>query len=89
MTVKPPPLDDVVSQLSALASNGSAVKAELDRNMKQLMQGALARLDVVTRSEFDAQTAVLARCREQLSALEVEMARLSQIVETLEQSTGR
>jgi BMFP domain-containing protein YqiC len=73
MAVKPPPLDDVVSHLSALASNGSAVKAELDRSVKQMMQSALARLDVVTRTEFDAQTAVLARCRAQLSALEVEV----------------
>jgi len=85
MAVKPPPLDEVVSQLSALASSGTAVKAELDRNVKQLLQGALARLDVVTRAEFDAQTAVLERCRTQLDRLESEITRLSKMADAMEQ----
>ena len=43
---------------------------QIDRNAKSLLQSALTRLDVVSREEFDAQTAVLKRTRERLEALE-------------------
>ena len=36
---------------------------QIDRNAKSLLQSALSRLDVVSREEFDAQTAVLQRTR--------------------------
>ena len=42
------------------------------------MQAALARLDLVTREEFDAQAAVLLRTRQKLEALEQVLARLEQ-----------
>ena len=40
------------------------------------MSSALARMDVVTREEFDVQSAVLARTREKLEALERRVAEL-------------
>ena len=40
-----------------------------------LMQG-FAKLDLVTREEFDVQAQVLARAREQLTALEARVAEL-------------
>lgn len=49
---------------------------QIDRNAKSLLQSALTRLDVVSREEFDAQTAVLKRTRERLEALEVQIAAL-------------
>jgi BMFP domain-containing protein YqiC len=42
------------------------------------LQAALARLDLVTREEFDAQAAVLLRTRQKLEALEEELRRLEQ-----------
>lgn len=46
------------------------------RELHIALQAALARLDLVTREEFDAQTAVLLRTRQKLEALEQELARL-------------
>lgn len=51
---------------------------QIDRNAKSLLQSALTRLDVVSREEFDAQTAVLKRTRERLEALEAQIAALDE-----------
>lgn len=49
---------------------------DLEKNMKASLTGLLARLDLVTREEFDVQAQVLAHTREQLLALEERLARL-------------
>lgn len=54
------------------------VFGQIDRNAKSLLQSALTRLDVVSREEFDAQTAVLKRTRERLEALEAQIAALDE-----------
>ena len=54
------------------------VLEQIDRNAKSLLQSALTRLDVVSREEFDAQTAVLKRTRERLEALEAQIAALDE-----------
>ena len=51
---------------------------QIDRNAKSFLQSALTRLDVVSREEFDAQTAVLKRTRERLEALEAQIAALDE-----------
>jgi ubiquinone biosynthesis accessory factor UbiK len=48
------------------------------RELHIALQAALARMDLVTREEFDAQTAVLQRTRQKLEALEQELARREQ-----------
>ncbi|WP_323813260.1 accessory factor UbiK family protein [Cellvibrio sp. NN19] len=48
------------------------------RELHLVLQSALARLDLVTREEFDAQAAVLLRTRQKLEALEQQLARLEQ-----------
>lgn len=45
------------------------------RELQVALQAALARLDLVTREEFDAQTAVLLRTRLKLEALEQQLTR--------------
>ena len=59
---------------------------QIDRNAKSLLQSALTRLDVVSREEFDAQTAVLKRTRERLEALEAQIAALDEGLSELGQS---
>lgn len=46
------------------------------RELHLALQAALAGLELVTREEFDAQTAVLQRTRQKLEALEQELGRL-------------
>ena len=58
------------------------VLEQLDRNAKSLLQSALTRLDVVSREEFDAQTAVLKRTRERLEALEKQLAELNESLQS-------
>jgi BMFP domain-containing protein YqiC len=58
-------------QLAAVTPLG-----DIERNSKALLSHALARMDLVTREEFDAQAAVLARTREALTALENRVAAL-------------
>jgi ubiquinone biosynthesis accessory factor UbiK len=44
------------------------------RELEIALQSALAKLNLVTREEFDAQTAVLQRTRQKLEALEQQLA---------------
>ena len=62
---------------------------QIDRNAKSFLQSALSRLDVVSREEFDAQTAVLQRTRERLEALEKQIEMLDQTLETPPDTAGQ
>jgi len=65
-------LDDIAKRLRTLA--GQSPASDLERNFKALLASAFARLDLVTREEFDAQARVLARTRERLETLEQRIA---------------
>ena len=44
--------------------------------LREAIQGALIKMDLVTREEFDVQTKVLARTRQQLKVLEQQLQQL-------------
>jgi BMFP domain-containing protein YqiC len=70
-------IDDLARRLaSAVPENVAAVGRDLEQNFKGVLQAQLARLDLVTREEFDVQSAVLKRTREKLTALEQRLADL-------------
>ena len=70
-------LDDLARRLSGLVPPGLREgREELQQNFKSVLQSGLARLDLVTREEFDVQRAVLLRTREKLEALEREVQAL-------------
>jgi BMFP domain-containing protein YqiC len=46
---------------------------DIEKNAKAVMSGLFAKLDLVTREEFDIQAQVLARTREKLKALEARV----------------
>ena len=50
--------------------------ADIEKNLRVLMQSAFSRLDLVTREEFDVQREVLARTRAKLADLEAKLAEL-------------
>jgi ubiquinone biosynthesis accessory factor UbiK len=70
-------LDDLSARLSA-AANSSPAK-DIEKNMRALLAQGFARLDLVTREEFDVQTQVLARTREKLAELEARVAELEEM----------
>lgn len=67
-------LDDLSARLKALLQ--SAPAQDLDKNVKALVTGAFARMELVTREEFDIQRAVLERTRAQLEALQARIDEL-------------
>ena len=73
----PRSLDELARKLAeAVPPQLKAVKQDLEANFKSVLQAGLAKLDLVTRQEFDVQTGVLHRTREKLSALEERLAAL-------------
>ncbi len=72
-------LDDLAGRLAeAVPQNLKAIGEDLEHNFKSLLQTGLAKMDLVTREEFDVQVAVLARTREKLEALEARLAELQE-----------
>jgi BMFP domain-containing protein YqiC len=67
-------IEDISSKLSAVANSSPA--KDVEKNMRALLAQGFAKLDLVTREEFDVQTQVLARTREKLAALEARVAEL-------------
>ena len=63
-----------------LARVGEAIRTspaqDVERNVKALLSSGLARLDLVSRTDFDVQAQVLARTRAKLEALEARVAEL-------------
>ncbi len=60
----------------ALPEGMRSMREDLEANFRGVLQSGLAKLDLVTREEFEVQEAVLARTREKLEALEARMAEL-------------
>ena len=61
-------LDELQDRLSALMRTTPA--ADMQKNLKALLTQQFARLELVTREEFDTQTKVLAKTRAKLEELE-------------------
>ena len=70
----PKVFEELSSRLSALIAASPA--ADIEKNARALLSGFFARLDLVSREEFDIQAQVLQRTREKIKALEERIARL-------------
>ena len=68
-------LDDLTAQLKALLAGNPG--EDLQKNLRATLAAGLARMDVVTKQEFDVQ-------REMLSALRTQIEQLSARVDALE-----
>jgi BMFP domain-containing protein YqiC len=63
--------DDLSRKLAdSLPSGVQALREDVEHNLRSVLESALAKLDLVTREEFEVQRAVLTRTRERLEALE-------------------
>jgi BMFP domain-containing protein YqiC len=70
-------IDDLARRVSEMVPPGMRDAGdELQANIKAALQAGLAKLDLVTREEFEVQRAVLLRTREKLDALERTLAEL-------------
>jgi BMFP domain-containing protein YqiC len=74
-------LEELSKRISSLVpGNVKHMQDDIENNIHSLLQSSLTKMNMVTREEFDIQSAVLQRTREKLEQLE-------KIVEKLEQGS--
>ncbi len=79
--IDPKHLDDLAQRLADSVPSGlRLLQDDVKRNMRATLEAGLARLDLVTREEFDVQAAVLARTRKKLEALQDQITELEKRV---------
>jgi BMFP domain-containing protein YqiC len=66
--------NDMQAKMQQVLDNSPA--KDLEKNVKAFMSQGFAKLDLVTREEFDIQADVLAKTRSKLEALEARVAEL-------------
>ena len=64
----------------------SAAREDLQKSLNSVVQTAFARLDLVTREQFDAQLETLERTRTRLAEVEAELTRLQEQISSLERA---
>ena len=74
-------MNDSIEQLSKRISdlipgNVKHMQEDIETNVRSLLQSTLSKMNLVSREEFDVQTAVLQRTREKLEQLEKEVEAL-------------
>lgn len=72
-------LDSMIRQiLNNLPDELKQVRQDLEKNLKAAIHGTFAKMDLVTREEFDVQAELLSRTRAKLDELEQQLAALEQ-----------
>lgn len=70
-------IDELSSKLSAALPPGvGRMKAEAEEQFRLILARNFEKMNLVTREEFDAQSAVLKRTREKLEQLQEQMTKL-------------
>lgn len=72
--LNPKLLDEMSARVSSLLAATPA--GDVEKNLRAALTGLFAKLDLVTREEFDVQREVLARTRAKLQTLENRVAEL-------------
>lgn len=72
-------IDQLARRLAdALPQGIRNMRDDMEQNFRGILQSGIARLDLVTREEFEVQQSVLARTREKLEGLEARLAALQE-----------
>jgi len=70
-------LNNIARKLAEAVPEGlRSMRDDLEQNFRSVLRASLARLDLVTREEFEVQEAVLAKTRAKLEALEAKVKEL-------------
>ena len=70
-------LNEISSKIKEMASKTPLT--DLDKNFHALIQGALTKMELVSREEFEVQAEVLRHTREKLMNLEAQVAKLESL----------
>ena len=71
---KPNFFDDMQAKINQAIENSPA--RDIEKNVKAMLSSGFAKLDLVTREEFEVQAQVLAKTRAKLEELEARVAEL-------------
>ena len=75
--IDPKTFDDLAKRFAEAVPPGvRQLQAEMEKNAHAALQATFAKLDLVTREEFEVQQGVLARTRAKLEELEKQVADL-------------
>lgn len=70
-------LDQLVANISnALPDGIKVLKADLDNNLRAVLEASLRDMNLVSREEFDVQAALLSRTIDKLKQLEQQLAEM-------------
>ncbi|MDO9243064.1 MAG: accessory factor UbiK family protein [Rhodocyclaceae bacterium] len=67
-------LENISAQISAALAATPA--ADIEKNLRAMLTSSFARLDLVTREDFEVQKEILARAQARLATLEAKIAEL-------------
>lgn len=70
-------LDEIAAKINEVVSQGPV--KDVEKNLRALLQNMFARMDLVTREEFEVQQEVLLRTREKLAQMEARIAELEKL----------
>ena len=72
-------IEDIARKLTeALPEGLRSVREDLENNFRGVLRSSLAKLDLVTREEFEVQEAVLEKTRAKLEALEARLKEMEE-----------
>ena len=75
--IEPQKINAIVNEIiSAIPEGIKGIPDEARSSIKAAVLATFSKMDLVTREEFDIQTAVLARTREKLTTLEAQVEAL-------------
>jgi len=73
-------LEQLTKRISSLIPGDvKHMQDDLENNIRILLQSTLTKMNLVSREEFDVQSAVLQRTREKLEALEKQVEKLTKL----------
>lgn len=72
-------IENIARKLAEAVPEGlRSMREDLEGNFRSVLSASLAKLDLVTREEFEVQEAVLAKTRDKLEALEARLAEIEE-----------
>ncbi len=72
-------LEELTKRISSLIPGDvKHVQNDIENNVRSLLQSTLTKMNLVTREEFDVQSAVLQKTREKLEQLEKQVEQLQE-----------
>ncbi len=78
-------IEEVIAEVSnVLPKDMQNVKQEMENNLRATLNASFAKMDLVTREEYDIQIALLQRTRSQLDAMQEKLSSLEKQLDKTE-----